>query len=802
MWSTMRHTCVVACAVACMTPTNVYAQAQNVTWAQLQNATVSGTTLQKSGGCHSCPDSGAVSQQEIASGNGYVEFAAGQTNALKIIGLSNGNPGTSGGEIKWGLSFSDQLAIVEVRESGTYRGETSYTATNVFRIAVENGAVKYYKDGVVFYTSQVAPTYPLLVDTALLSSASQFSNVVISGSASGTSCPGTVDTTRTPYTKPSLPAIQNQPAGHVFADPCFGSPLIRVTTGQTRPGLANRSYTTSSAAHQNTWNTDSTYFYIRATDGTIIPYRFDPSTQAIARILPTGSGDGGVIISSQAEPNFSFNTSNVLWGSSIDPLDNTPTVTKIQLSPNAAPTYSTELALRTVASGLAGKYTGGVYSSATSPERISVFFGGSMADLHNYVLLFDAGSGANQLLLNTSSSTVKAGGQTYSTNITLGFTMHHAYLDKSGRYVLIMPQGAQPYQQVLWDTHAAPGQGFTAMPVVQYRSGGHDAMGWGDLVNQDCCTSTSYDALQWQYRALATPAQTRDLIQPVQTPTAVYTGDHTSWNNASATALLPVLSSITRLPGDAARPWRAWDDEIVAIQTNSSSGATVWRFAHHRSDGVSDTPGQNAFWYAPRVVVSQDGKWALFTSNWEKTLGPASDATAAEQYRRDVFILGLNTGVGGSGPENVAWTNGVNATISGSTLQKSGGCEGCPDAGAVSVQQIGSAGGYIEFTAGSGHYYTAGLSNDTSSSTSHFLPYAFSIWPSGIWEVREQGTWKKDGTYTAGQTLRIAVEGGTVKYYVNGALVHTSTAAPTYPLMFDTSLLSSGAVVSGAKIKR
>jgi hypothetical protein len=44
------------------------------------------------------------------------------------------------------------------------------------------------------------------------------------------------------------------------------------------------------------------------------------------------------------------------------------------------------------------------------------------------------------------------------------------------------------------------------------------------------------------------------------------------------------------------------------------------------------------------------------------------------------------------------------------------------------------------------------------------------------------------GTYTTGDVLRVAVEGGVVKYRKNGTLLYTSTVAPTYPLLVDTSL--------------
>jgi hypothetical protein len=39
--------------------------------------------------------------------------------------------------------------------------------------------------------------------------------------------------------------------------------------------------------------------------------------------------------------------------------------------------------------------------------------------------------------------------------------------------------------------------------------------------------------------------------------------------------------------------------------------------------------------------VSQDGRWVLFTSNWEKTLGTDPGGADGERARQDVFLLQL-----------------------------------------------------------------------------------------------------------------------------------------------------------------
>jgi hypothetical protein len=40
-------------------------------------------------------------------------------------------------------------------------------------------------------------------------------------------------------------------------------------------------------------------------------------------------------------------------------------------------------------------------------------------------------------------------------------------------------------------------------------------------------------------------------------------------------------------------------------------------------------------------------------------------------------------GQGGGSAQNVVWTNVVNATATGNTLQKTSGCDGCPDEGST-----------------------------------------------------------------------------------------------------------------------
>jgi hypothetical protein len=52
------------------------------------------------------------------------------------------------------------------------------------------------------------------------------------------------------------------------------------------------------------------------------------------------------------------------------------------------------------------------------------------------------------------------------------------------------------------------------------------------------------------------------------------------------------------------------------------------------------------------------------------------------------------------------------------------------------------------------------------------------------------------GAYAVGDRLRVAVEGGVVKYSRNGSLLYTSSQAVQYPLLVDTALYNSGTALS------
>ncbi len=154
-----------------------------VVWENLTNVSATGNTLKKTGGCDGCPDAGATSEQFLAEGDGYLEFTATDAGTIRYIGLSGSNADTNFNNIAYSIKLTDSRKI-EIRELNKYKTQASYQKNDVFKVSVEKGVVKYYKNGYVFYISKTQPTYPLYVDTALLIRGGTINNVMFKASNS------------------------------------------------------------------------------------------------------------------------------------------------------------------------------------------------------------------------------------------------------------------------------------------------------------------------------------------------------------------------------------------------------------------------------------------------------------------------------------------------------------------------------------------------------------------------------------------------------------------------------------------
>ena len=154
--------------------------AQPVVWTAVVGATASGNSLTKTA-AGGWGNAGAISTQQIASGDGYVEFTASETNTYRMIGLSNGNTDAFYQDIDFAI-WTCASGELRVYEGGTLKGTFGTFATgDKLRVAVVGGVVKYSRNGTVFYTSTKTPAYPLLVDAALFTQGATLRSAVIPG---------------------------------------------------------------------------------------------------------------------------------------------------------------------------------------------------------------------------------------------------------------------------------------------------------------------------------------------------------------------------------------------------------------------------------------------------------------------------------------------------------------------------------------------------------------------------------------------------------------------------------------------
>src|SRR5688572_16422888 len=251
----------------------------------------------------------------------------------------------------------------------------------------------------------------------------------------------------------------------------------------------------------------------------------------------------------------------------------------------------------------------------------------------------------------------------------------------------------------------------------------------------------------------------------------------------------------------------AWTNDSVFVQFSSSqnaagsaayrigtTSATVYSLEEDNGAGVSGWGWQdNGYGYGVlgdqiyfggatetiRVQAREDG-----ISIDQIVLSPVTYATRAPgAAKNDATIVAEPSGTQtATGSTSGAWASLVNATASGLTLKKSGGCSTCPDAGGVIPTAIT---GSVSFSVTAGQSLVVGLNSDAGSTTGYSLKHAFSFSGTSSFSIREGGVYKTEGPFSASDVFKIAIEGTSVRYYRNGSLVYTSATPVSGALYMD-----------------
>jgi len=407
-----------------------------------------------------------------------------------------------------------------------------------------------------------------------------------------------------PYPK-TPPAIG--PAGYVITDPTFGSRMVRVTDEKSDPKAPGGRLSTPAGAIQNSWNATSTMFYVITGGGGFLLYDFDPATLAAHQQnmprLPWRA------------LQFSFAHPNLLYGVT----ERQPEIEQYDVSRGKTSTINDPskcLKLNSDDKAIA-------LSVSADDSRFLIVLGPEQ-DRDYLLYLYDRDKGCRWY----NTQTGEVGGQWGPKGIASleeRYGLHNAHLAKSGRYVMIgRGQGPPgPSKWRIWDVETL---NVTVCPT---KCSGHQAVGYSHVLNPGGDHPLAMlkrsidhlDAVSEISDAHGSPGYWYDL--------------HLSWLNADPEDDNPACLSTYR-PSNPATPGTPldvngpWENEILCIETDGK-GSKVWRFAHTYSTA------KNGFWSTPRGNVSPDGRFYMFTSDWQDQLGKGPDG----KYRTDVFVVEL-----------------------------------------------------------------------------------------------------------------------------------------------------------------
>jgi hypothetical protein len=399
-------------------------------------------------------------------------------------------------------------------------------------------------------------------------------------------------------------------AGSIITDPNFGSRILRVTDEKTDPRREGGPIMTPSSAEQNTWNTNSTKFYVVGMGGKDFLYDFDPSTM-------TAKSKGLLDVAWGGEPQFSYTQPNVLYG--ID--HRNPSFQQIDVSNGRLTTLDNISDCVKLNSDDGGH---GVTVSADDNRFMTNV--GPRQDGNYLVYIYDRQLGCRWYNTQTGEIGGKWGPKGTVT-MPDRLLIHNARMSKSGKFVYIARGQAQPHHHwVVWEVDTM------TVTLCPSDCTGHRAVGYSHLVGP----SGAINPMDLQIRPLNHLEETSSLVPDLQRTNGYWYDLHFSWNNVNAEDTIPICFSTYRpgnpnIPGSPLAVDGPWENEIDCVETDGK-GHKVWRFAHNYSTA------KNGFWSTPRGNVSQDGRFFMFTSDWQDQLGEIRDG---KKFRTDVFIVEL-----------------------------------------------------------------------------------------------------------------------------------------------------------------
>lgn len=237
---------------------------------------------------------------------------------------------------------------------------------------------------------------------------------------------------------------------------------------------------------------------------------------------------------------------------------------------------------------------------------------------------------------------------------TAGYNVHNARISRDGTAVKITPTGARAV--FIWmpasaSVSACSTAGEGKSGVASF-CGGHTVLGYTHMINHGGPGST----FSLLIRPLSDLSHIDRLVPAEQSlPNSMDT--HWSWNNDNPSDTAPVCGAFSgsgaRSLGDGTKNSetnpllfvkQAWEREIVCVAT--SGPPKIWRFAHHHATGACNANAKAGSCFGAIAIgnVSQDGKFYLFSSDWDWSLGSElrnPGCPTSGRCRTDAFIVEL-----------------------------------------------------------------------------------------------------------------------------------------------------------------
>jgi hypothetical protein len=413
---------------------------------------------------------------------------------------------------------------------------------------------------------------------------------------------------------PMLPPPRNV----VVTDPDFGSSIVRATDETTNFKLPGTALSSEGSGEANAWSADTKKFYALGRGGQVLALAFDPSTMAVSS-LPNARSGQALLLPLGPGPSFSFVDPDLIYGTSKDPL----TITSYRFSTAVLnPVIDTRTCgvQPPLGSGPLVRSDDDV-SLSLDDSRVSISEGGAEGGRHMFVVVYDRNLGCRWY----NTQTGQIGGQWGSSGtatVATSYLIRHAYLARSGDYVHILTNAGVSY---FWDLSTL---NVTSCALGTHEQcSGYGVMGYNAYVNGPGLLG-NMDIVK---RPVSDLSDITPLVYPPLSPINWGQPEHFTWSNVDVNDSAPVCGSTYGYDGDLTidQPFAA---EIWCVETDGLA-STVWRFAHNRAIWI-----EPYFNTQPLGDVSPDGRFFLFSSDWDAQLGNGTDG----RPRSDVFIVKLD----------------------------------------------------------------------------------------------------------------------------------------------------------------